>query len=112
MVTVAMAGVVMSPVDKMAVNISVSSGVVSSMIITFTVSFPCPGAKGFSLLGVTSKSEPAANFIINHHSIGGKKEYVPSANSDVRDIFIATKVLIFSALIISSTNSSTPSVTV
>ena len=63
----------MSPVDNMAMNISVSSGVVSSTIITFTVSSLCPGAKGFSL-GVASKSEPAANFIKNHHNIGVKKE--------------------------------------
>ena len=72
MVTVAMAGVVMSPVDSMAVNISVSSGVESSMIITFTVSSLCPGAKVFSL-GVASKSDPAVNFIINHHNIGVKR---------------------------------------
>ena len=111
MVTVAMAGVVMPPVDITAVNISVSSAVESSMIITFTVLSLCPGAKGFSL-GIASKSDPAVNFLINHYSIGGKKEYVPSADSDVRDIFIATKVLTFSAFIISSTNSSTPSVTV
>ena len=111
MVTVAMAGVVMSPVDKMAVNISVSSGVESSMIITFNVSSLCPGARAFSF-GIASKSDPAVDFIMSRHSIGGKKECVPSADSDVRDTFIATKVLTFSAFIISSTNSSTPSVTV
>ena len=72
MVTVAMAGVVMSPVDKMAVNISVSSGVESSMIITFTVSSLCPGARAFSL-GVASKSDPAVNFIMNHHAFGVKR---------------------------------------
>ena len=72
MVTVAMAGVVMSPVDKMAVNISVSSGVVSSMIIIFTVSSLCPGARAFSL-GVASKSDPAVDFIMNHHALGVKR---------------------------------------
>ena len=111
MVTVAMTGVVMPPVDKMAVNISVSSGVVSSRIITFTVSSLCPGTRAFSL-GVVSKSDPAVNFIMNHYSDGGKEKCVPSADSDVKDTFIATKFLTFSAFIISSTNSSTPSVTV
>ena len=110
MVTVAMAGVVMPPVDKMAENISVSSGVESSMIITFTVSSLCPGTRAFSL-GVALKSDPAVNFIMNYN-IGGKEKYAPSADSDVKDTFIATKFLTFSAFIISSTNSSTPSVTV
>ena len=114
MVTVAMAGVVMPPVDNMAVNISVSSGVVSSKIITFTVSSVCPGARAFSL-GVASKSDPAVDFIMNQYSVGGKKEYyyvTPVADSDVRDTVISTKFLTFPAFIISSTNSSTPSVTV
>ena len=112
MVTVAMAGVVMPPVDNMAVNISISSGVESSMIITFTVSSLCPGARAFSF-GVASKSDPAVDFIMNHHALGVKRNvYIPSADSDVRDMFIATNIFTFLAFIISSTNSSTPSVTV
>ena len=72
MVTVAMAGVVMSPIDNMAVNISVSSGVESSRIITFTVSSLCPGAKAFSSGGAL-KSDPAVDYIMDHHSVGGKR---------------------------------------
>ena len=62
----------MPPVDSMAVNISVSSGVESSMIITFTVSSLCPGARAFSL-EVASKSDPAVDFIMNHHVFGVKR---------------------------------------
>ena len=72
MVTVATAGVVMPLIDIMAVNISVSSGVESSRIITLTVSSLCPGAKAFSL-GIASKSDPAVDFIMDHHSVWGKR---------------------------------------
>ena len=68
MVTVAMAGVVMPPVDIMALNISVSSAVESSMMKTFTVSSLCPGTRAFSLR-VASKSDPAVNFIMNLYNI-------------------------------------------
>ena len=63
MVTVAVAGVSMSPVDNMAVNISVSSAVESSMMFTFIVSSVCPGASA-STLGVATKSSPAMDLII------------------------------------------------
>ena len=62
MVMVAMAGLSVSPMDNMAVNVSVSSAVESSMMGTLTLSSVCPGASA-STLGVATKSLPAVDKI-------------------------------------------------